>query len=384
MPDGTPHVLILGGGFGGLSAAHEIRSKFTREQVRVTIIDKKDWFMVGFAKLWIVRGMRTFEESAKSLNGLPDKGIDFVKESVVRIDPQKRQVVTDARTLPYNYLIIAMGASLVPEKIPGLEEFGMNLYGHEDLAEIHHKLKEFKSGRIAVCITGMPYKCPPAPFEASMLVDSLLSELGTRGSVEIDVYSPAPIALPAAGPEVSSQVLQMLESRHIRFHNSCKTVSVEKNRLVFEDGGGADFDLLLAIPPHAAPSVVRESGLAEPGGFIRVSRDCKTEFPDVYAVGDVTSLAVAPGALAPKAGVFAEAEARAVARNIMSRINSEPDSELFDGKGGCFLETGTETAALVQVDLFSENGPSTRLTESTAQHLSEKLEFERERLEKWL
>lgn len=58
-----PHIVILGGGFGGLSAALEIRTRLSAAQVRVTVVDRKDWFMVGFAKLWIIRGTRTFEES---------------------------------------------------------------------------------------------------------------------------------------------------------------------------------------------------------------------------------------------------------------------------------------------------------------------------------
>lgn len=378
-----PHVLVLGGGFGGLSAANEIRRRFNSSQVKITVVDKKDWFMVGFAKLWIIRGVRTFENSTGSLHQLPKKGIGFVKEEVTRIDLENKKVQTGTQTLAYDFLIIAMGATLAPEKIPGLAEHGMILYDHGHLTKIHQRLKEMKSGKIAISVMGMPYKCPPAPFEACLLIDSMLKEVGTRDSIQIDFYSPAPITLPAAGPEVSKKVKQMLDSENIAFHKSHKVVSVEKNRLVFENGG-AEFDLLLAVPPHAAPAVIYESGLAKEGGFITISRDCKTGFENVFAVGDVTSLPVGEGSAVPKAGVFAEGEATAVAKNIISKINSEEDSLLFDGKGSCFLESGKETAALIEVDMFSEDRPSTRLTDSTEQHLSEKLEFERDRLARWL
>ncbi len=383
MPADAPHVLVLGGGFGGLSAANEIRSRFPPSRVRITVVDRKDWFMVGFAKLWIMRGVRTFEDSAGSLNGLPKKGIGFVKEEVTGIDPGARQVRTPTRVLSYDFLIIAMGASLAPERIPGLGEFGMILYDHSQLPEIRRRLRGMKSGRIAISVMGMPYKCPQAPFEAALLIDSMLREEGTRDSIRIDFYSPAPITLPAAGPEVSRRVRGMLEDEGIAFHGSCRARRVERNRLVFEDGA-ADFDLLLAVPPHVAPAVIYESGLAEEGGFIPISRDCRTRFEGVYAVGDVTSLPAGRQAAVPKAGVFAEGEAAAVARSIVSRISSRDDRVPFDGKGSCFLESGRGTAAMVRVDMFSEGGPSTRLTSSTAQHLSEKLEFERERLERWL
>ena len=77
MSENIPHVLILGGGFGGLSTANEIRNSLSDSQVKITVIDKKDWFMVGFAKLWIINGTRTFEESVGSLNELSKKQNQF-------------------------------------------------------------------------------------------------------------------------------------------------------------------------------------------------------------------------------------------------------------------------------------------------------------------
>ena len=379
-----PHLLILGGGFGGLSAANEIRNNLSSSQIKITVVDKKDWFMVGFAKLWIIRGTRTFENSIRSLNELAKKKINFVGEEVQQIDLQNKNIKTTTKILSYDFLIIAMGAVLAPEKIPGLSENGMNLYDHTQLTEIHNKLKRMKSGNIAISIMGMPYKCPPAPFEASLLIDSMLREEGVRDSVQIHFYSPTPITLPAAGPEISQQILDLINSENIVFHNSCKIKLVEKNKLIFQNGGEAIFDLLLAIPPHVAPKVIYESGLAKEGGFIPINRDCKTQFENVYAVGDVTTLTVTDTMTVPKAGVFAEGEAITVAQNIISKIYSKKESSLFNGKGGCFIESGRDTASLIEIDMFSGPKPSTKLTESTAKHLDEKIQFEKERLSKWL
>jgi len=378
-----PHLLILGGGFGGLAAANEIRKNLLTSQIKITVVDKKDWFMVGFAKLWIINGTRTFENSIGSLNELRKKEINFIKEEITQIDLHNKNVVTTNYNLPYDFLIIAMGAVLAPEKIPGLSENGMNLYDHNQLTEIHNKIKKMKSGKIAISIMGMPYKCPPAPFEASLLIDSMLRQEGVRNSIEIHLYSPAPITLPVAGIEISQQILNLINSENIVFHDSCKIKSVEKNKLIFQNGE-AEFDLLLAIPPHIAPKVIYESGLAKEGGFIFIDRECKTPFEDVYAVGDVTTLTVNNTASVPKAGIFAEGEAITVAQNIISKIKSKNEFSLFDGKGGCFIESGKNTASLIEVDMFSEPKPSTNLTESTAKHLDEKLQFEKERIAKWL
>lgn len=378
-----PHLLILGGGFGGLAAANEIRKNLSTSQIKITVVDKKDWFMVGFAKLWIINGTRTFENSIGSLNELRKKEINFIKEEITQINLHNKNVVTTNYNLSYDFLIIAMGAVLAPEKIPGLSENGMNLYDHNQLTEIHNKIKKMKSGKIAISIMGMPYKCPPAPFEASLLIDSMLRQEGVRNSIEIHLYSPAPITLPVAGIGISQQILNLINSENIVFHDSCKIKSVEKNKLIFQNGE-AEFDLLLAIPPHIAPRVIYESGLAKESGFILIDRECKTPFEDVYAVGDVTTLTVNETTSVPKAGIFAEGEAITVAQNIISKIKSKNEFSLFDGKGGCFIESGKNTASLIEVDMFSEPKPSTNLTESTAKHLDEKLQFEKERLAKWL
>ena len=377
-----PHIVILGGGFGGLAAANEIRKSFSEDQAKITVIDKKDWFMVGFAKLWIISGARTFEESTGSLNDLPKKGINFLKDEITKLNLEDKTIQTKSQTVSYDFLLISTGAVLAPQRIPGLPENGYNLYDHNKLLEIKDKIENMDSGKIAICVMGMPYKCPPAPFEASLIIDSMLRKRNKRDSVQIDFYSPAPITLPAAGPEVSKQILELINSEKITFHDSCKTKSVEKNKLVFENGD-TDFDLLLAVPPHIAPRIIYDAGLAKDPGFIPIDRDCKTSFENVFAVGDVTSLVVTEKLAVPKAGVFAEGEAIAVAKNIISKIQEKNDLVLYDGKGGCFIESGRDTASVIEVDMYADPKPSTKLTESTAENLSKKHDFEKERLANW-
>ncbi|MDX1440826.1 MAG: NAD(P)/FAD-dependent oxidoreductase, partial [Nitrosopumilaceae archaeon] len=118
--------------------------------------------------------------------------------------------------------------------------------------------------------------------------------------------------------------------------------------------------------------------------FIPINRDCKTNFENVYAIGDVTTLKANEKSVVPKAGVFAEGEGLTVAQNIISKIQSKEDNALFDGKGGCFIESGRDTASLIEVDMFSGPEPSVKLTKSTSEHLEEKLQFEKDRLSKWL
>ena len=124
--------------------------------------------------------------------------------------------------------------------------------------------------------------------------------------------------------------------------------------------------------------------MAQENNFIPINRDCKTSYENVYAIGDVTTLKVTEKLAVPKAGVFAEGEGLTVAQNIISKIQSKEEDSLFDGKGGCFIESGRDTASLIEVDMFSGPEPSTNLTESTTEHLEEKLQFEKDRISKWL
>ena len=105
-------ILILGGGFGGLAAANELRSNLP--DAKITIIDKKNYFMMDLVKLWIIKGTRKFETSKKPLQSVIKKGIDFVNEQVISIDTQQKRVKTTSKDLSYNYLIVAAVVELAP------------------------------------------------------------------------------------------------------------------------------------------------------------------------------------------------------------------------------------------------------------------------------
>ena len=372
----------MGGGFGGLAAANELRDNLTQD-TRITIVDKKDWFMMDLVKLWIMTGSREFEKSKRPLEGVTRKGIEFINENVTKVDLQNKIVRTSYRRLHYDYLIIALGVELAPEQVPGLKENSLILYDINDIPKIRDAIRNLKSGRLAIAITGLPYKCPPAPYEAALLIRSVLEEAGTSNSIQMDFYSPTPITLPAGGPQVSEDILQILKSKKIEFHGSHKTVSVEPNKIKFESGG-ADFDLLIAVPPHKAPLVTVDCGLAQPGKFIEVDRTCKTNYENVYAIGDVNQIMVTDKIAVPKAGIFAEGEGIAVARGIISKIKKESTSAIFDGKGGCYLETGKKTAGYIKVDMYADPSPLTELKSPSVDYFAEKEKFEKERLEKWL
>lgn len=375
-------ILILGAGFGGLTAATELRKGLGQDH-RVIIVDRKKSFMMGLVKLWILEGSRRLEESQTPLDGLNAKGIEYLNDDVTRIDTTSNRVqATGHGWIEYDYLIVALGAELVPDMIAGFTKRGYNLYDARQVPKLRDRLLELKRGRVAVAIMGMPYKCPPAPYEASMIIDSVLSRQGTRNSIEIDVYSPAPMALPIAGPQVSANVVKIISLRGINFKPSHKLKSVSE-QMEFENGNMVDYDVLIGIPPHRAPEVVRSTGLVE-GDWVAVDRSTmKTRIANVFAIGDVTEIKV--GAMAvPKAGIFAEEQGKVAARQIMDEISGRPATAVFAGQGYCFMEDGNRRAGYLEADFFNPAGPVIRLEAPSEQNFQKKQDFERTRVKEWL
>ncbi len=375
-------ILILGAGFGGLAAANALRKELSSEH-RVIVIDKKNWFMMGLVKLWVLEGTRKLEESQTPLGVLNAKGIEYLNDEVTRIDPAGGVVFAkDKGRIEYDYLIVALGAELVPERIPGFVANGYNLYDPLQVPKLREKLLSMKTGRVALAIMGMPYKCPPAPYEASIIVSNLLASTGARNSIEIDIYSPAPIALPVAGPQISSAVLDIISEHGIRFNPSHRLKAVTEKIIEFENGE-SKYDVLIGIPPHRAPEVVRNSGLAG-GDWVSVDRHTmKTSARNVFAIGDVTEIKVGATPL-PKAGIFAEEEGKVVAQQIIDEISARPATAGFSGQGYCFLEVGGRRAGYLAADFYNQAGPLLKLEAPSEENYAKKQDFERTRIKEWL
>ncbi len=356
-------VMVLGGGIGGVVAAERLRKLLGREH-RVLMVEREADHLFQPSLLWLMLGWRTPDQIRRPIARLARRGIEIVRGSVERIDPVRRAAVVNGQELSADYLVIALGAELAPETIPGLTQAGHNLYSLAGARALSAARANFRRGRLVLLVSATPFKCPAAPYEAAMLLEDDCRRRGVRAAVSVEVYTPEPGPMATAGSEVSKQLRQMVESKGIGYHPERGVTQVDagSKRITFANGASAEFDLLVYVPPHRAPQPVKDAGLTGPSGWVGVDRaTLATNFPGVYAVGDVTGIPLAIGKPLPKAGVLAHGQAETVAANIAAEIEGRAPVARFMGDGACFIEIGDGRAGYGSGSFYTEPAPSIRL-----------------------
>ena len=354
------NILILGGGSGGLATAGRLK-ELLGDKIRITVLDKQKNFVLGFSLLRIMTGEKTEQEVTVTKDKVSQKGIKFVNTEVSEIDVKNGIVRTDQGEFGYDYLVIALGAELAPEKVPGFES-AFHMYTLEDAKRLRDAISSFRGGSIRLVVSSTPFRCPPAPYEAAMLIDDYLRSKGLRDKTDIQIFTPEPLPMSIAGPEVGNQVVSMLNDKGIGFHSNIKVSTIDgiSKEVVFEDGSREKYDLLIAIPLHTSPSVIRESSgdLADAAsGWIPVDpRNMQTKHDRVYAIGDVAAIKLPSGMMLPKAATFAFGQAEIVAFNIASSVLGT-ETKSWDGFGECFIETGSGSAGYGSGSFYSTPKP---------------------------
>lgn len=335
-------VLVLGAGFGGLEVAATLSERLD-DAVSVTLVDRGDAFVFGFDKLDVMFGARTVEAVRHDYADIRMPGVRFVRAEIQTIDPVARRVQTSAGTLDADHVVIALGADVDPSRTPGMTGVP-EFYSTDGAFALRDTLAGFDGGRVVIGVAGTVFKCPPAPSETALLVHDHLVRLGVRERSAVELVMPLPTPVPPV-PDASAGLIDAFAERGIGWHPSRTITRVDTaaRRLVFDDGDTMRYDLLLGVPVHVVPPVVRDAGLA-PGGWIPVDpRTFQTEYPGVYAIGDVAATGT------PKAGVFAAGQGAVVAARIAADIGAAGAVPEYDGAGVCYVGFGGPVAAKVDV-----------------------------------
>jgi sulfide:quinone oxidoreductase len=374
----STRVLVLGAGFGGLELA-TLLSEALGESVEVTLIDRNDSFVFGFSKLDVMFGRTEPAAVRMTYRDIARPGVRFLQETITAIDPQARSVSTDAGTHEADVLVVALGADYDMDATPGLAQAGNEFYsmpGAERLAEI---IPTFSAGRAIVGVCGAPFKCPPAPSEAALLLHDHLSARGVREECEISFVIPLPSPVPPS-PDTSRALVGAFAERGIEFVPEQRVSSLDAARgvAVLDDGSEMPYDLFLGVPKHRAPEVVMASGMTGDEVYVPVDpRTLQTRFPGVYAIGDVAQVGV------PKAGVFAEGAARIVAASVIADLERGERPGAYDGRGSCYIEFGSGRVGRVDVDFLSGPKPTGTFQTPSGELAREKQHFGSSRRARW-
>jgi len=370
-------ILVLGAGFGGLELSSALSAALGQD-VDITLIDQADGFVFGFSKLDVMFGKRRPAEVFHPYRDITKPGLRFVRADIRSIDPEAKRVETDAGSFQGDILVVALGADLDPAATPGLAEAGHEFYTTAGAFATRDVLERFSGGQVIVGVTSTPFKCPPAPSETVLLLHDYLTERGLRRDSAISLVMPLGTPIPPS-PLASRALLAAFSERGIAWYPDLLITRLDPARpaAVLSDGTEMPYDLFLGVPRHRVPAVVEASGLTTDGWVPVDPLTLRTAFPDVYAVGDVTSVGT------PKAGVFAEGQALVAAAQIVSSLRGTPGTAAYDGRGICYLEFGHHLVARVDVTFPAGQAPFGDMEGPSELIAADKADFETSRIRRW-
>jgi sulfide:quinone oxidoreductase len=363
---------------GGFTLSNLI-SKQIGSSANVTIVEPKERLAFAPAFQWLVFGWRKPEKIQREPTNLSKKkNVSIINERVEKIDLKGRTVKTLSETIRYDKLVIALGAEFAFDEVPGLEAYSHNAYSLEGALKLRDAIGSFNGGTIAIGISRLPIKCPPAPYELALLLEEHFRR--AKKKVEIHFFTPEPHPMPAAGSVIGKQVERLLNSRGIKYLQKTKLAKVDEDRVVFENGSELKYDILVTTPPHRASQIVRDAGLTDESGWIAVNpHNLATRHEDVFAIGDITSIETPHGhaPYLPKAGVFAQGQAEILANNLVVSITKKGEMRQWGGEGSCYLQVAKSESAFLK-GAFLSNPPRLEFHPPRRKWFLEKVRLEKE------
>jgi sulfide:quinone oxidoreductase len=346
-------VVVLGGGVGGTLVAN-LLSKQLGRSARVTVVDPTGMHHYQPGYLYVALGEANARWLARDERSLLRSDVDLIVDRAVRVLPDEGKVELEREAgLSWDYLVLATGARLVHDRVPGLVEGAEGFYSLEDAQRLRESLSRFTGGRILVGVAGIPYKCPPAPVEFVLMLDEYLRKRGVRERTELTLLSPLNRAFTI---ESASRLVQpIMERRGIRLSTffNVEAVDPSERTVISLEGERAGYDLLVLVPPHQGQQVVMDSDLGDASGWVPTDRSTlQVEGSErIFAIGDATNLPIS------KSGSTAHFEAPVVASRIASLVKGTAPKSNYGGKVMCFLETGNRKATVLRFDFEHPPAP---------------------------
>ena len=330
-------VVVLGGGVGGTIVANLLAKRLRPDEAEITLVDKtgKHVYQPGF--VYVAFERLAPRKLVRDERRLLRKRVRLVLGEAVRIDPEARRVhLADGTALDYDRLVLALGARLTPEELPGFKEAAQHFYSLDAASRLRTALESFRGGKVVVTVASVPYKCPPAPSEAACQLDYYFTRRGIRDKVDIHFLSPLSRVFPLEPVNpVVEQIFAKHDIRSTIFFN-VESIDTEKRIVNSIEGESVPYDLLIMVPPHRGAKVVEDSGLGDRGGWLPTDKYTlrSKAHPDIFGLGDCTDIPVS------KSGAAAHFEAKVVAKSIVADLRGQPAPLKYDGRVTCYCDAG--------------------------------------------
>ena len=350
----TKKVVVLGANFGGLTAALSLKKEL-KNDVEVTVVSDRDYFLFNPSLIWLPFGKRnegnvTFKVAPTFEKG----GVHFVNTAAKEIKPAIKQVDLDnGQSLDYDYLIIATGTRNKPEHVPGLFENTSTITTLGDAEGAGREWKKFldNPGDIVIAAT-QGASCFGAAYEFLFNTSYQLKKAGIKKDVKLSYVTSEPFLghFGIGGLNHGEQLLGMfLKKEKISAYTNVALDHVDQGRMVTTEGVNHDFKWSMTIPPFVGQDFLRKTeGLVNAGAFLDVRPTYQTlKWDDIYAVG-LAAAVTAPWSTptpvgVPKTGFPTEQMAHVAAKNVAAQIRGEEprhEKEFGDIPAVCIMDAG--------------------------------------------
>lgn len=333
---GRVRVVVVGGGWGGLSAARHLQAALPTAEI--TLVEPNRAFMSCPLSIHYLVGERSAETLTFPLDGLARRGIRHLPERAGTIDRSARLVVTQTERVAYDFLILSPGIDYMDEAIEGFaagrDRLPVGFRAFEQQA-LRRALDAHEGGDIVLSVPPMPYRCPIAPYERAALFAQWLERQRRPGKVILLDQNPD---VPIGKPAITAAFHELYPTR-LEHHQGVRIDRVDaERRLVETDKGTLRFGLASLIPPMRAPRLIRDAGLGDRWASVTFPHFVSTADDRVYVIGDSV------GSILPKSGHLAFETGVHVADHIARRVAGSPieDSEELPSAICFAFFTGTE------------------------------------------
>lgn len=340
----APRVVVIGGGFGGATAAKYI--KFWGGNVDVTLIDPNIGHTACILSNLVLTGQKTLDQITFSYNTLSGRGVNVIQDFAIEIDPGGRTVLLfGGARLPYDHLVLSPGIDFM--SIPGWDE---NLVPHAWRAGSQTTLLQNQlmampaGGTFVMTIPKAPYRCPPGPYERACMVADYVQR-NKPGAKVIVLDGNAGII---AEPNTFGNAFNQTYAGTIEYHTNVAINSVDSpNRIINTSIGAIQASVLNVIGPMQAGKIVRDVGLAVDPSARWAPVDpltyASTVYPEIHVIGDSQATGQ------PKSGHMANAQAKVCADAIVRNFAGLAPNPAPATNSACFSPITANTASWLTV-----------------------------------